>query len=148
MQKLSTGAIIAIVAVGLFITITTAGLISVNQAVPSSGDIITSVNVGIYSDSSCTKNLTSVNWGSLEPREKKDATIHVKNTGNLPVKIYMTTASWNPASANGPIALTWDKERTELDPGANVKATLTLTAAANISGITDFNFNIIITGTA
>jgi hypothetical protein len=147
MQKLSTGAIIAIVAVGLFITITTAGLISVNQAVPSSGDIITSVNVGIYSDSSCTINLTSIDWGSIEPGETKQATIYVKNTGTLPVKIYMTTSSWNPTSANGPIALTWNKEKTELDPGACVKATLTLTVAANISSITDFNFNIIITGT-
>jgi hypothetical protein len=146
MQKLSTGAVIAIITVGIILTITTAGLISVNQAVPSSGNV-TTVNVGVYSDSSCSQDLTSINWGSIEPGETKYATIYVKNTGTLPVKIYMTTSSWNPSSANGPIALTWNRESTALDPGDYVKATLTLTVAADISSITDFNFNIIITGT-
>lgn len=147
MQKLSISAVIAIIAVGIVLTITTAGLISVNQQVPSSGEVLTSVNVGIYSDSGCTQNLTSINWGSIEPGDTKQATIYVTNTGTLPIKIYMTTASWNPTSANGPIALTWNREGTALDPGDSVKATLTLTVASDISSITNFNFNIVITGT-
>jgi hypothetical protein len=145
--KLSTTVIIALAAAGISLTLVTAGLISVNQVVPSSGNVIT-VNVGVYSDSSCTQNLTSINWGSIEPGETKSGPIYVKNTGTLPVNIYMTTASWNPTNANGPIALTWNKENTALNPGSQLKATLTLTTADNISGITNFSFDIIFTGTA
>jgi hypothetical protein len=146
MKKLSTGAVIAIIAAGIILTITTAGLISVTQVVPSSGNVIT-VNVGVYSDSSCTQNLTSINWGSFEPGETKSGIIYVKNIGTLPVNIHMTTASWNPTSANGPIALTWNKENTALNPGSQVTATLTLTVADDITDITNFSFDIIFTGT-
>ena len=147
LQKLSTGAVIAIITAGILLTAATAGLISVNQVVPSSGNVIT-VNVGVYSDSSCTKNLTSINWGSFEPGETKSGPIYVKNTGALPVNIHMTTASWNPTNADGPIALTWNRENTALNPGSSVKAILTLKVAENISSITNFSFDIIITGTA
>lgn len=145
--KISTGALIAIIVTGTLLTLTTAGLLSVNQVVPSSGNV-TTVNVGVYSDSGCTKNLTSINWGAFEPGETKQGNIYVKNTGALPVNIHMTTASWNPTNANGPIALTWNTENTALNPGSYVKATLTLTVADNISSITNFNFDIIIIGTA
>jgi hypothetical protein len=51
MRKISTGAIIAIMMVGLILTVTTAGLLSVSQSVSSTGTV-TAINVGVYSDSS------------------------------------------------------------------------------------------------
>lgn len=147
LKKLSTGAVIAITITGMLLVLTTAGIISVNQVVPSSGNVIT-LNVGVYSDSSCTKNLTSINWGSFKPGETKSGPLYVKNTGALPITVHMTTASWNPTSANGLIALTWNKENTALNPGSQLKAILTLTVADNISSITNFSFDIIFTGTA
>ena len=65
-QKISTGAIIAIAMVGLILTVTTAGLLSVSQSVSSSGTV-TAVNVGVYSDAACTQTLTSIDWGTISP---------------------------------------------------------------------------------
>jgi hypothetical protein len=145
-QKISTGAILAIVAVGLILTVTTAGLLSVNYSVPSSGTV-TAVNVGVYSDEACTQALTSISWGTLAPGDSVDDTIYVKNTGNAQITLNMTKNSWDPAGANGPITVSWNKESTTLNPGVSTAATLTLSVSSSITGITSFSVNIVITGT-
>lgn len=145
-RKISTGTIIAITMVGLILTLTTAGLISVNQTVPSSGTIKT-VNVGVYSDSACTINCTSIDWGSISPGSTVNRTIYVKNTGTAQITLNMTKTNWNPPSANGPITLTWNREGTTLNAGQSTTATLTLSVSSSITGITAFSVNIVITGT-
>jgi hypothetical protein len=123
----------------------TSGLLNITQTVPTSGHV-TAINLGVYTDSSCSENLTSINWGSLSPEDVIYKAIYVKNTGNSPVNIQMTTDSWNPVEASGPIILAWNKENVVLNPGEVAEATLTLTVAADISGINDFSFDIIIMG--
>ena len=146
-QRLSPGAIIAIVAIaGLFLTLTTAGLISINQSLPSTGTVST-VNVGVYSDSSCTQQLTSISWGSVAPGSSAARTVYVKNTGTNQITLTMTKANWNPISANGPITITWDKESTTLTANQIATATLTLSVSSSISLITTFNVDVVITGT-
>jgi hypothetical protein len=144
--KLSTGALIAIIAAGIFLTVTTAGLLSVNQAIPSSGSVST-INVGVYSDSSCTHNLTSIDWGTISPGNSVTRTMYVKNTGNSQIALSMIKTNWNPAGANGPITLTWNRESTTLNAGQVTTATLTLSVSASISGITNFGVDIVIAGT-
>ena len=147
MKRLSPGAIIAIVAIaGLFLTLTTAGLISINQSVPTSGTVST-VNVGVYSDSACTQQLTSVTWGGITPGGTAARTIYVKNTGTNQITLSMTKANWTPTSANGPITVTWDKEGTSLTANQIATATLTLSVSSGINGITAFSVDIVITGT-
>lgn len=145
-QKISAGALIAIAAVGIFLTVTTAGLLSINQTVPSSG-IVSSVNVGVYQEYACVNNLTSINWGTLSPGDTATMTIYVKNIGTAPITLTMTTTNWNPISANGPITLSWNRESTALDAGQVTTATLTLSVSQGISGITNFSNDIVITGT-
>jgi hypothetical protein len=145
-QKISTGAIIAIVMVGIVLTVTTAGLISVSQSVSSSGSV-TAINVGVYSDSSCTQNLTTIDWGTVAPGNSVTKTVYVKNTGNSDITLSMTKNGWNPTSANGPITVTWNKEGTTLSAGASAAAIITLSVSSSISGITTFSVNIVITGT-
>src|SRR4030067_1818018 len=116
MKKLSTGAIIAIAITGMLLTLTTAGLIGVNQSIPSSGTL-TTVNDGVYSDSACTQTLTSIDWGTISPGTTVTRTIYVKNTGNSQITLSMTTNGWSPTSANGPLTLTWNKEGTSLSAG-------------------------------
>jgi hypothetical protein len=145
MRKISTGAIIAIVVVGLVLTVSTAGLLSVSQSLSSSGNIST-VNVGVYSDSACTQTLTSIDWGTISPGTTVTRTIYVKNTGNTQITLSMTTNGWSPTSANGPITLTWDRQGATLSTGASVAATLTLSVSSSISSITTFSVTIVITG--
>ena len=144
--KLSAGAIIALASTAIFLTVTTAGLLSINQSVSSSG-VISSVNLGVYQEWGCTNNLTSVAWGTLSPGDTATRTIYVKNIGTAPITLTMTTTDWNPTNANGPITLTWDRENTILDAGSVIAATLTLSVSPSISGITTFNMDVVITGT-
>lgn len=147
MQRLSPGAIIAIVAIaGLFLTLTTAGLLSINQSVPTSGTVST-VNVGVYSDSTCQQQLTSIPWGAVAPGGTATKTVYVKNTGTNQITLTMTRTNWSPTNANGPITVTWDKESTTLTANQIATATLTLSASSSISGITTFSVDIVITGT-
>jgi archaellum component FlaG (FlaF/FlaG flagellin family) len=145
MRKVSTGAIIAIVVIGLVLTATSAGLLSVSQSVSSSGTV-TAINVGVYFDVSCTQTLTSIDWGSVSPGGSVTRIIYVKNTGNAQITLSMTKTNWNPTAANGPITLTWNREGTTLNPGQSTTATLTLGVSSSISGITTFSVNVVITG--
>jgi hypothetical protein len=143
--KLSIGAIIALAATGVFLSLVTAGLI-VTQTVPSNGTI-SAVNVGVYSDSQCTQNCTNVSWGTVSPGTAPTQTVYVKNTGNTPVTLTMTTANWTPTNANTYLTLTWNRQNIVLNAGQSTSAALTLTAAADTGSLTNFSFNIIITGT-
>ena len=78
----------------------TLAVLNVQRAIPSSG-LVVAVNVGVYSDAACTQNLTSIDWGSVYPGGSVPKTIYVKNTGNAPITLSMTTASWNPGIAAG-----------------------------------------------
>ena len=145
MNKLSTGAIIALAATGIFLTLVTAGLIA-TQTIPSNGTV-SAVNVGVYTDSQCTQNCTAISWGTLSPGNSTTRTIYVKNTGSVPITLTMTNGTWTPTTANTVLTLTWNRQDTILNAGQSTFATLTLTAASNTGNLTSFSFNIIITGT-
>jgi hypothetical protein len=146
MQKTAIGAIIGTAAIGLFLTMLTAGVLTSSQSVQSSGTI-TAVNVGVYSDSGCTQNLTSIDWGTLAPGNSTSRTIYIQNTGTIPVTLSMATSNWVPSNANTYLTLTWNRANYVLNPNTSVSATLTLTASSSAGAITTFSFNIIITGT-
>jgi len=138
----------AIAIVGLILTVTTAGVLSVSQTVSSSGTVnVTTVNVGVYSDQACTQTLTTIDWGAIAPGDSVTRTIYVKNTGNTQISLSMTKANWSPTSANGPVTLTWNRETTTLSAGQSTSAALVLSVSSSISGITTFGVNIVITGT-
>jgi hypothetical protein len=145
-RRISVGALVALVATGLFLTLVTTGLLMSSQTVPTSGTI-SAVNVGVYSDSGCTLNLTSISWGTMSPGNSTTRTIYVKNTGTLPVTLTMTTSTWSPASASTYLSLAWNRESYVLAVGSSVAATLTLTASSSAGNITSYTFNIVITGT-
>jgi hypothetical protein len=146
MRQVSTGAIIAIAATGLLLTLITAGVLTSSQSVTSTGTI-TSINVGVYSDSGCTQNCTSINWGTLAPGNSTTQTVYIKNTGTASATLSMTATNWVPSNANTYLALTWNRAGYVLAAGSSVSATFTLTASASAGNLTTFSFNIVITGT-
>jgi hypothetical protein len=139
--------LLALIVAGIFLTFVTSGMLMASQTLSLSGTV-SAVNVGVYSNYGCTQNCTSVNWGTISPGNSATYTVYVKNTGTVPVTLTLTNANWNPSSANGPISLTWNRQNYNITAGASVSATLTLTVSSSISSsITDFSFNIIVTGT-
>ena len=145
-RKISVGALIAIVATGLFLTLLTSGLLMSSQTVQSGGTV-NSVNVGVYLDSGCTQNCTTIDWGTITPGNAVTRTVYVKNTGTLPVTLSMTSGGWVPSNANTYLTLTWNRGGTVRAVGSSIQATLTLTASSSAGNLTSFSFNIIITGT-
>jgi hypothetical protein len=133
-------------AVGLVVgSALTYAALQVSFSIPTSGSVF-AVNVGVYSDSACTQNLTSISWGSVSPGASVSLTVYVKNTGNTPIALSMATAGWSPAAANGPITIAWNKESAVLNASQSTAATITLSTSSAISGITDFSVNVIVTG--
>ena len=149
-RKLPIGTLIALAATGLFLTILTSstiisGVVISSRAI-SSGGTITSMNVEIFNNNDCTQVCNNINWGALTPGNSINQTIYLRNSGNKPITIFMTTENWSPINASTYLTLNWDKENTNLNPGQVTPASLTLTSESDINSLTDFNFDIIITG--
>ena len=146
MRKLSLGVVIAVAATGLLLTMVTSGVLVSSQTVTSAGTI-SSINVGVYSDSACTVNCTSLDWGAVAPSASMTKTVYVKNTGSVPVTLSMATNTWTPSNANSYLVLSWNRANNVVAAGNSLPATLTLTASSAAGSITTFSFNIVITGT-
>jgi hypothetical protein len=91
--------------------------------------------------------LTSISWGLLAPGQQGSYTIYVKNTGTVAETLSKSTGDWNPASASNYLTFGWNRDGYVLNAGTTVSAVLTLSVASNVAGITNFSFNITITGT-
>ena len=146
LKKISTGIIVALVAVGLILTVTTAGLLSVSQTVESEGTV-TAINLGVFSDSGCTQTLTGIDWGNISPGDSVTKTVYVKNTGNAPITLSMGTTGWMPYIAIEYITVSWNRQGTSLNPEQSVSATVTLSVASGTEGVSSFYVEIVVTGT-
>jgi uncharacterized repeat protein (TIGR01451 family) len=122
------------------------GTLVATRTVSNTGSI-TAVGVGVYTSSACNKTLTTIPWGTLNPGNVTTYTMYVENTGNVPVTLNMTVSNWNPLSASSYITLTWNQQNTVLPASQVAKAVLTLSVSSSISGVSNFSFNVTITGT-
>lgn len=145
LKKIPGTAIIALTITALFLTVATASLLS-NQTVPLNGTI-NAVNLGVFTDSSCSTPVTVLNVGALNPGGTATQTVWVKNTGNIPETLTMTVNNWNPSNATSSLTLTWNRPNYVLNAGAIVQATITLTAATNTGSLTTFSCDVTLTGT-
>ena len=141
--------IIALILVAVALTATTYGAISVNKSLSTNGSITVTPNLGLYSDSNCTISLSTIDWGTITPGNNQTRTVYVKNTGTgTSLTLSISTSSWTPITANGPITVTWDKEDTRLIPGQSTAAVIKLISSSTIVDVTTFSVQILISGTA
>jgi hypothetical protein len=145
--KASKPMAIILVILAFSLVASTLAAITVNQNVSSTGTITTSPNIGVYSNSGCTINMTTVNWGSVVAGGTATQTVYVKNTGTGSMTLNLATTNWNPAGASTYITITWNQQGTVLTAGQSTAATITLTVSASITGITTFSNTITISGT-
>jgi len=117
-----------------------------SRRIPNTG-VVKAIGVGVYWDYACMSPVPSINWSMLEPGQRKNQTVYVKNTSNVPVTLSMITQNWEPNSASSYIACTWDSEGKSLNVNQVTPAVLTLSVNSTITGITNFSFYIVITGT-
>jgi len=144
MQKVTIGTVLAVAVMGMVVS--ALGVLVATRTISNTGNL-SAVGVGVYWDSSCNNAVLSIDWGALEPGVTVDKTIYIKNEGSLNVVLGMTTDNWNPASASSYISLSWNRQNYELNPGSVIQAVLTLSVSSSVSEITNFSFDIVITGT-
>ncbi len=142
MQKSALGVVFALAIVGLATTVLA---LSTSHTFTNTASIKT-VGLGVYSDSACTQKITTLSWGALSPGETKKQTVYIKNGGNIPLILSMTKGNWNPSTAASYITVSWNREGYTLPAGASTSAEITLTVSSSVSGITDFSFEITISG--
>jgi hypothetical protein len=118
-----------------------------SRTVSNVGEIRT-IGVGIYSDSSCSNILSSINWGTLEPGSDKTFTYYILNSGNSPSILSLQMSNWNPPEAATDISLIWDYEGQVLNVNETIAVTFTLTVSPMTEEITNFNFDITIIGSS
>ena len=107
--------------------------------------VIKTVGVEAFWDVACTDDVTAIDWGTLEPGTQATIAFYVLNRGNAPVTLGLSAEAWSPSDAQDHLILSWDYDGRSIDPGAAIPVQLTLTVAANITGIMAFSFQIVIT---
>jgi len=102
------------------------------------------VKIGIYSDKNCTRILTEINWGTLNPGSTARYPAYIRNEGDVPVSLAMSTNNWNPPQARQYMALTWNYTGSSILVKKVVPIEFQLKVFSNVTGFTDFSFEIVI----
>jgi len=105
---------------------------------------VKAVGVGVFWDSNCTNPVSFIDWGMVEPGSMNNATVYVRNEGNVAANISLATENWNPPNASDYLALSWNYDGRQLSPSEVIQVTLTLTVSLSVHGIESFSFDIII----
>jgi hypothetical protein len=150
-SKVNKSVLIPVTILGA-LALSVAGLVNLSlmtgtYEITSSASVQTPPEIGVYWDITTLDDVTEIAWGDLEPGETKSVTVYVKNTGETVFTGSLSTDSWNPPEASDFITLDWDFGSNPLKVGRIRTTQLTLRVDSGITGITVFNFTIIITGT-
>lgn len=105
------------------------------------------IGIGAYWDENATDKVETIDWGILEPGTPSNVTMYLQNDGNSDVTLSKSTSNWNPTVASNYLTLNWDYDGQMLEPDENLPVTLTLSVSGNVTGVTDFDFDITVLGT-
>ena len=137
--------LIAVVSLVTISGLAVSGLLTVSKTLSSSGSV-KAINVEVYWDFDCTQVADVIDWGVPGPGDTVNRNMFVKNSGNSPMNLSLTIASWTPAEAESYLFPSWDGEGVSVASGEVVEVILTLEISEDVTGITDFSFTVIIEG--
>jgi hypothetical protein len=126
-----------------------AQVMSASQAgttVANVGTLRTS-GVAVFTDNSFATELTSLNWGTMDPGSQKTLTVYIRNEGNSPITLTQMTSNWSPSTVSSYLSLSWSYSGQKVNAGAYVQVSLTLTVSSNVAKINSFSFDLTIIGT-
>ena len=145
MKKPSQSVIIALIVVVALIVIVAAQMFFTLHV--SQSGIVATVGIETYSDALLTQKCTNISWGTVGPGSATARMLYIKNNGTVPVTLAFNVTDWNPVAAAQYIGLSWNYTNLTIQPNAAVATVLTLTVLANITGVTTFSNNLLITAT-
>ena len=112
---------------------------------PGAGTV-KAIGVGVYWDSDCTNQVTTIDFGLIEPGSTKNVAVFIRNEESSPAMLSLETENWNPSNATDYMSLTWDDAGEVIDVDEVVQVTLSLSVSDTIEEITNFSFDIVIIG--
>lgn len=137
--------LITLIWLTVWLIVVALALYSTHKRIAGTGKI-KALGIEVYAEPECLTPVTSIDWGLMEPGQSAQKTVYVKNVGNTPITLTMTTQDWNPTIASQYISVTWNLIDAQLPPGDVIQADLALAVDANIQNVTDFSFTIVIQG--
>jgi hypothetical protein len=148
-RKIGFATVMLMFTSGIFLGVFLATVSSLYQTSTtiSSVGTLKAFGIKVYWDDSLTSEVNAVDWGTIEPGNQKNVTVYVYNEGSTPITLNISADNWIPSTASQYISLSWNYTGQELSAAASMRLTLTLTVSADITGISDFSFDIIATGT-
>ncbi len=143
-----------ILALAFVVTMTTSlaaglyafGILPGTRTISNEGTL-KAIGVSVYWESSCQTNVTSINWGLVEPASSQNVRVWIRNEGNVPLTLTMTRSNWSPSAASTFMTVSWNRNNYVLGAGNTVDATISLGVDSDVTGITDFSFDLTIIGT-
>ncbi len=146
MMKTAVALVVVLAVMGLFVSLLGSGAIVSAKRIKSKP--VPTPNIGVYNDQALTQSALSIDWGTLTPGTSVTRTLYIKNLGNTRVTLNLATTNWTPTTANRLLTLTWNLEGTLLTANQATMATLTLYVSPMVNGITTFDMDVVISGTA
>jgi hypothetical protein len=104
------------------------------------------IEIDVYSDSSCTNIMSDVEWGEIEAGGDSNTLIYVKNNGDTNVIISLTTENWSSSNAQSNMDLSWNYDGSNIEPNEVVPVTLILSVDSGCPEMSSFGFDIVIIG--
>ncbi len=145
-QRFSAIFIITVAAMAVTTVVFTYGLLFGNKTINNQGNV-NAIGVGVYLENECINEVSTIDWGYIEPGSTHKVTIYIRNEGNIPMILNMTIGNWNPSPASAHITVSWDQEGSQVGAQAVVETVLTLLVSPDISDVSNFSFDITIIGT-
>lgn len=89
-------------------------------------------------------NVTSIQWGVLEPNQTAYEPLLITPTSNVASTFSLATSNYTPAAVANYTTVSWDYNGSVLQPNQGIEVTLSLYIHEDIHDITNFSFDIII----
>jgi len=100
------------VAIGACVTY---AVLTSSKRIPNTAQLKT-VGIDVFSDPACTVPVLHINCDLIGPGETKDLQACIKNTGNSPITLALSTEAWSPSSAQSMPTLGWDYDDSIVTP--------------------------------
>ena len=141
-REMTFMAVIMVAVLSVLLTVSTMGVLGA----PRGSGKVEMLNGEVYLDSGCTVKCTSIDWGHIAAGAVVSKTIYVKNLGSSVVYLKISAIDWTPLKASSLMKLSWNiSSYYPVPAGEVVPVKLTLRAAANTHGLSDFSFTIVLT---
>ena len=105
------------------------------------------ISIEVYWDNRCTKRVSSIDWGPLEPGTNKTVTLFIKNKGRNQITLVYYTSNWKPPEIVNYLTLTWNYTGQSIEFKKIVPVVFTLYVSENAEAIESFSFDTPIIGT-